>query len=265
MATAEIQKQHAIDVHSEQAAIFETRYETMREGAYQDCFAYSRHRLNQFIERYLPARGDGLRLLDVGCGTGHHLAEWRTRGFTVAGVDGSAEMLARARELNPAAEIRQADVEALPFASASFDVVISLEVLRYLPSSTACIREIARVLKPGGMCLVTAAPRWNLNGYWLINRLASLVSLGDLTRLKQFFTTSRRLRREFAAAGFDVPHIHGVYGGPVNWVERLMPSALPTVLKVWEPVDAKLSDRAMLREFANMFLVSAVRGQRKQH
>ena len=259
MSQTELQKERAIAVHSSQASIFDTRYETMQAGAYQDCFAYSRHRLEQFMQRYLPARGDGLRLLDVGCGTGHHLANWRARGFAVAGVDGSAEMLARARELNPAAEIHQADVESLPFATGSFDVVISLEVLRYLPNSAPCIREIARVLKPGGMCLVTAAPLWNLNGYWLINRLASLVSLGDLTRLKQFFTTSGRLHREFAAAGFDVPKIHGVYGGPVNWVERLVPSALPAVLKVWEPVDAKWSDRAVGREFANMFLVHGVR------
>lgn len=260
MATAEIQKQHAIEVHSEQAATFDARYEAMQRGTYQDCFAYSRHRLNQFMQRYLPARGDGLRLLDVGCGTGHHLAEWQARGFTAAGVDGSAEMLARARELNPTAEIQQADVEALPFATASFDVVISLEVMRYLPSSTACLREMARVLKPGGMCLVTAAPLLNLNGYWLINRLASRVSLGDLTPLKQFFTTSGELRREFTAAGFAAPTVHGVYGGPINWVERLMPAALPAVLKAWEPVDARVSDWAVMREFANMFLVHAVRG-----
>jgi hypothetical protein len=83
-------------------------------------------------------------------------------------------------------------------------------------------------------------------------------------RLKQFFTTSGRLRREFTEAGFAPPEINGVYLGPVNWIERLSPGALPRMLKLWEPVDAAISNKPVLKEFSNMFLVCAKRESTKK-
>ncbi len=139
--------------------------------------------------------------------------------------------------------------------------MLCVEVLRYLPASDRCIAEMARVLKPGGICLATATPLLNLNGYWLINRIASSVRVGDLVRLKQFFTTAGRLRREFLAAGFNKPDVHGVYIGPVNWVERLAPKMLSRALKTWEPADAALAGLPLLRQFSNMFLVHAIRNR----
>jgi len=261
MSSSEIQKQLAIDQHSIQADEFARRYRELEEDGYRSCFAYSRKRLADLLDSYLPKQGGGLSLLDVGCGTGHHMASLRERGFEVAGVDGSGEMLDQARANNPGAEIRLADVEALPFADQSFDLVLCVEVLRYLPDSSRCIAELARVLKPGGICLATAAPILNLNGYWLVNRAANLVRIGDLVRLKQFFTSSRRLRSEFAGAGFMMPSIRGVYLGPINWVERLIPSALPRLLKAWEPVDKTIADAPVVREFSNMFLVHGVKAE----
>jgi hypothetical protein len=118
---------------------------------------------------------------------------------------------------------------------------------------------MARVLKPGGVCLTTAAPLLNLNGYWLVNRIANLKKVGNLVQLKQFFTMSRRLRRGFVSAGFRKPTIRGVYVGPINWVERLVPAALPAVLNAWEPIDGRLADLPVLREFSNMFLVCGIK------
>ncbi|HSL81019.1 MAG TPA: class I SAM-dependent methyltransferase, partial [Pseudolabrys sp.] len=182
MEPAEIQKRRAIETHTLQADEFAASYVEGETDAYRSCFNYSRLRLDEWLERYLPRRGDGFRLLDVGCGTGHHIARLRERGFEVAGVDGSEEMLNHARVNNPGAEIRHADVESLPFADASFDYVICIEVFRYLPSLDRCTEEIARVLKPGGLCLATAAPALSLNGYWVVNRIANLVQIGDLVR-----------------------------------------------------------------------------------
>jgi ubiquinone/menaquinone biosynthesis C-methylase UbiE len=261
MDPAEVQKQQAIGQHSRQADQFADRYRDLGSSVYASCFSYSRWRLDALLRQYLPERGEGLRLLDVGCGTGHHMASLRERGFQVAGVDGSEEMIAHARANNPGAEIKVADVDTLPFPDSSFDFVLCIEVLRYLPDFTKCASEIARVLKPGGVCLVTAAPLFSLNGYWLVNRIASRVRVADLVHLKQFFTTSRRLRRTFQVAGFNDPRVHGVYLGPVNWVERLAPSLLPRTLKAWESVDSAITDRGMTREFSNMFLVQGVRAR----
>lgn len=248
----------AIESHSDDAAKFAESYE--QSGPYRSTFAYSRHRLDAFTARYLPSEANGATLLDVGCGTGHVLSALRERGFTGSGVDGSEAMLKHARRVNPGVEFTQGYVTSLPFEDDSFDWVVCIEVLRYLPRPEGCLREIARVLRPGGHCLVTATPRFNLNGYAVINRLALSVPQRRLTRLRQFFTTSRRLKRQLSSAGFDSVVVHGVYLGPVNWLQRLAPRATPRALRAWEPIDRVLSDRPLFRDVSNMYLGYARHG-----
>ncbi len=259
MITQEVQKKEAIQTQSDRADQFAESYETLTTEAYEDCFKYSRHRLHKLLEKYLPQQGNGLRLLDAGCGTGHHIAQLRTRGYEVAGVDASKEMLEHARVNNPDSVVLEADVEEIPLPDESFDIVLSIEVLRHLPHSAKSIAEMSRLLKPGGFCLVTATPLLNLNGYALINKMAHNVKIGDLAQHKQSFHTSARLRKEFTAAGFSSVQIHGVYIGPVNWIARIFPKSLSAMLKKWESVDEALTDKSGFRELSNMFLIKAVK------
>jgi len=249
----------AVDVHSRQASEFAASYDAYEHDPYGSCFTYSRMRLEKALEQYLPRSGNGQRALDVGCGTGYHLYALADRGFDVAGVDGSPDMLKRARVHNPRAELHEADVASLPVADASFDLALCIEVLRYLPDPDRCISELARVLRPGGVCLATAAPLFSVNGYPLVNRVALAAPMGDLVRLKQFFTTPGRLDRQFQKAGFRDIEVRGVYTGPINWVEHVAPRRLPSFLRRWEPIDQRLADRPKLRGMSNMLLVKAVR------
>ena len=253
------QRQSAVEVHSEQAAEFVASYDAYERDAYASCFAYSRMRLKRMLDEHIPPNGDGLRALDVGCGTGHHMSALAARGFEVAGIDGSDHMLEEARAANPGAELQRADVASLPFSDDSFDLVLCVEVLRYLADPNSCITEIARVLRPDGVCLATATPLFSLNGYALINRLAVFAPIGDFVRLKQYFTTPACIRRRFEAAGFRDVEVGGVYTGPVNWVERLTPQRLGSFLRRWESVDRRLADHRMLRGVSNMLLVRAFR------
>lgn len=259
MITQEVQKKEAIQTQSDRADQFAESYETLKTEAYEDCFKYSRHRLHQILEKYLPQNGNGLRLLDAGCGTGHHLAQLRERGYEVAGVDASKEMLEHARLNNPDSVILEADVEEIPLPDASFDIILSIEVLRHLPRSAKTIAEMSRLLKPGGFSLVTATPLLNLNAYALINKMAHSVKISDLAQHKQSFHTSARLRKEFTEAGFSSVEIHGVYIGPINWVARIFPKGLSAALKKWESIDEALADKSVLRELSNMFLIKAVK------
>jgi ubiquinone/menaquinone biosynthesis C-methylase UbiE len=252
------QADHAVEVHSEQAATFAARYADA--DPHGSVFAYSRMRLDRLLDEYLPPTSESLKLLDVGCGTGDQIARWRGIGYEASGVEPSERMLEYARKNNPGADLRAAKANDLPYANQEFDRVVSIEVLRYLEDSTAGIAEMARVLKPGGVCLATAAPLFSLNAYPLVNRAALALPQRRLTKLKQFFTTARRLERQFAAAGFDRVEVHGVYLGPLSWVERLAPKALPRFLRTWERVDERLADRPVLRDLGNMYLVHAIRG-----
>ena len=222
-------------------------------------FCYSRKRLNQLLDTYLPKNGKGLRLLDVGCGTGYHLSRYKDRGFDIVGVDGSEEMLKEARQANPEIEFRQCDVDTVPFENDSFDIILCVEVFRYLPDITPTVREMSRVLKSNGVALVTASPVFQANLYPIVNRFVTAAKIDRLTQLKQYFHTSGKLRNEFRGAGFADVEVHGVYGGAINWVERIAPSIVPGVLKGWEKIDDKIADAPVLKNFSNMFLIYAER------
>lgn len=253
------EERDAVRVHTEQAALFRDRYEALPADPYGSCFAYTRYRLQSYLDRLLPAAAPGARLLDLGCGTGHHLEWARGRGYAVAGTDGSEAMLAEARRLNPEADLRVAPVDSVSFTDASFDAVLCIEVLRYLPDVAPCLREMARVLKPGGVAVVTASPLFNVNGYPLFNRAALRVRWGRAVRLRQYFHTSPGLRRQFRAAGFHDVATHGVYMGVINWAERVSPSRLGGFLRAFESVDARITDLPGLRDLSAMLLVHARR------
>lgn len=97
----------------------------------------------------------GGRVLDVGCGPGHLAARLADRGLHVAAIDLDPAMVERARRrLAARAETAVADVAALPFPDASFDVVVSTLSMHHWADHAAGLAEVARVLRPGGVALV---------------------------------------------------------------------------------------------------------------
>lgn len=94
------------------------------------------------------------RVLDVGCGTGVVSVTAALRGAVVTGLDLTPELLARARENAAVARVdvdwHEGDVEALPFADGTFDVVTSQFGHMFAPRPDVAMREMLRVLKPGG-------------------------------------------------------------------------------------------------------------------
>jgi SAM-dependent methyltransferase len=98
----------------------------------------------------------GTRLLDAGCGAGLLALLASLRGARVSAVDASPELLAVARRRLPTADLREADLEALPFGDASFDAVTAVNSIFYAADMAAATRELVRVARPGGRVVVTA-------------------------------------------------------------------------------------------------------------
>jgi ubiquinone/menaquinone biosynthesis C-methylase UbiE len=101
----------------------------------------------EIVERY----GAGKQVLEVGCGTGLILDRVARFAASARGIDLSAGMLAKAAERGLA--VAQASATELPVADASVDVAYSFKVLAHVPDITAAMREMARVVRPGGFVI----------------------------------------------------------------------------------------------------------------
>jgi demethylmenaquinone methyltransferase/2-methoxy-6-polyprenyl-1,4-benzoquinol methylase len=189
--------------------------------------------------RFLVARvpADGGHVLDVATGTGLVAAELVRRGFTVTGADQSVQMLERARQrFGNRVELVEAAAESLPFDDASFDHLTVTYLLRYVDDPGATLRELARVVRPGGRVASLefgvpgglARPAWELyvraglplagralrNGWREVGDF-----LGDSIRdYWRAYPVERQLEL-WAAAGLDDLHVRrlSLGGGVVMW------------------------------------------------
>ncbi len=124
---------------------------------YERCF------IPAIFGQWPPQRADAAsigpcdRVLDVGCGTGVLAREAADRvgpEGRVTGFDLNESMLAVARQARPEIDWRQGDAAELPFDDASFDVVASQFMLMFVPDQAAVLKEMWRVLAPGGRLAV---------------------------------------------------------------------------------------------------------------
>jgi ubiquinone/menaquinone biosynthesis C-methylase UbiE len=119
------------------------------------------------LAAHLP---NGGRVLDVGCGAGFTVLELVQQGYQVSGVDFAPNMIIRAqreaKNRHLAVDFRVADAESLPYNTASFDAVIALGLMGNLTQDQPTLREMHRVLKEGGL-LVLSMPNYCGLDRWL--------------------------------------------------------------------------------------------------
>ena len=142
-----------IELHKRLAAHYEDRY----RDAFSQVFQQEWNRALLAINR-VPAE----RVLELGCGSGILLKELKARSRFVVGFDVSPDMMQMARPLG--APLVTGNGSVLPFRDASFDLVSCRGVLHHLPDVPAALREIHRVLRPGGE-LILSEPS---NDWWLV-------------------------------------------------------------------------------------------------
>jgi ubiquinone/menaquinone biosynthesis C-methylase UbiE len=116
---------------------------------------------------------EGERVFDCGCGMGFYLmALGKLRKLRLVGLDGDMERLEWARREKVPASLLNGNIFQLPFAGESFDKVLMSEVLEHLSDDVLGLKEIFRVLKPGGIMALSVPhenyPYWwdPINGTW---------------------------------------------------------------------------------------------------
>ena len=182
-------------------------------------FAVSAEAYDRFMGRYsvplapgladLAGVAEGDRALDVGCGPGALTAELvrRLGAASVTAVDPSESFVAACRERNPGVEVLQAAAETLPFRDGTFDVAAAQLVVHFMPEPVTGLRELARVLRPGG---TVAACVWDhaggqgpLSVFWTAARRLD-PAVDDESRLPG--TAAGQLGALFAEAGLGDIH-----------------------------------------------------------
>ncbi len=180
-------------------------------------------RIEQGLVFESAGRLDGLRVLDVGSGDGAFAAEAARRGAVVTGIDPDPAMraaaAARVRALGVDLRLDDGRAEQLPFADESFDIVFAVTVLCFVADGDAAIREMARVLRPGGRLVLGELNRWSS---WAALRWVKGLA-GSRTWRSARFRTASQLRRSMAAAGLSVVSVDGaVFYPQLATAARLM-------------------------------------------
>jgi ubiquinone/menaquinone biosynthesis C-methylase UbiE len=152
-----------------------------------------------YAETYIAAHfASDSRLLDLGCGAGVLTEKLLERGFKVTAADASQDMLdlsaQRLRHFPEASyTLRHANCLDLPFADGEFDVIVCLGMFGYFDEVSQALREIHRVLRPGGTLIISV-------------RNANTQHLFDLFQLlKEPFRQLRQLYRRLARPVLDLP------------------------------------------------------------
>jgi ubiquinone/menaquinone biosynthesis C-methylase UbiE len=138
-------------------------------GEVRSFMTVRQERVLQFVDELKLPRG--AHVLDAGCGPGYLLEALARRGLQAYGMDAAAGMLRSAQVRLDAARpafpvsLEQGNIERLPYADASFDLVCSTGVIEYLKQDATMLREVLRVLRPGGSLVLPVTNLWSPVNY----------------------------------------------------------------------------------------------------
>ena len=221
-------------------------YDRMVEGASWDARTNSHEterRLRLVFDDLLADRDlRGARLLDGGSGGGHFSAEASRRGARVTSLDVGPNVLAEVAKRCESERVVGSILE-IPFPDGAFDVVLSTEVIEHTPDPERGVRELCRVVKPGGTLVLTAP-----NRLWQpVVRLATTLGLRHYSGYENFLW-AHRARALVRDSGLVVERFLGF-------------NVLPLFDRRFEPLLA-LADRRLGEAVPDGFVNFAIRARR---
>lgn len=142
----------------------------------------------------------GMPILEIGTGTGAMLNHLCQAGLDIRGVEISAKHIAKARDRFGDLPVSKVDGVDLPFDDDSFDAAISFDVIEHIPDPDAHLREMTRVLRPGGRYLIQTPNKWT-------NTVFETIRHRSLTSWREehcSLHTRSELVKRFDKHGYDV-------------------------------------------------------------
>ncbi|HSY97803.1 MAG TPA: methyltransferase domain-containing protein, partial [Steroidobacteraceae bacterium] len=208
----------------------------------------------------------GMRVLDICCGPGMLAAGALERDAEAVGLDFSAQAVELARRLVPEGRFQQGDAQALPFPAGSFDAVLCGYGIMHLPEPAAALREMLRVLRPGGRAVLSA---WDAAGVGFTLVYEAVRARGSmdvaLPHGPDFFQfgSPERMQAALAEVGFTDA---SAYSFDLNWhlanADRYIESILTGTVRARAVLAAQSGDaaagvRSYIAEYLTRFRSSA--------
>jgi ubiquinone/menaquinone biosynthesis C-methylase UbiE len=159
--------------------------------------AHHRH-LNDFIQQAVLALPAGSKVLDGGCGTSIWLNPAIEQHIRYTGVDAQEKAISYGRKTFPQRTYRRADLYHLPFPDNTFAAVVMREVLEHIRRPEEALREVSRVLKPGGVFIMTTPNYHNL-----------LLHLVENLYHRFYLRTFRPFEEDMHPSKFNGPQLRG--------------------------------------------------------
>jgi SAM-dependent methyltransferase len=209
--------------------------------------------------RFIESTGllqPGVRVLEIGSGTGTLLHRLRLQGHDARGVEVNAALIDESRRWHGDLPLQLVAGTELPFPDGAFDVVMSFDVFEHIPDTDAHLREVRRVLRPGGSYLIQTPNKWTNVVFESIRWRSFTKFREDHCSLHSLAELRRRLTAHgFSVRAWDVPVVNEFFRGKIRrhlgWpgiaaLAVVNPDRLPLALRTNLYVSATLHDAAAL-------------------
>ncbi|HHT9118146.1 MAG TPA: methyltransferase domain-containing protein, partial [Candidatus Hypogeohydataceae bacterium YC38] len=209
------------------------------------------------FELLRPAPGE--RILEVGCGSGRDMILFSSKGARYVGLDYDYKIVGVAKKKlvkeKGMGTLTVADATELPFKDCSFDKVSCSEVLEHIPEYKKALKEINRVLRPGGKATLTLPNRHSFKGLarWYRSLMYRVFNRSDLHPYDEW-KTRKELKMALRESGLEVQEEMGV-----NFIPEPFgyPSLCKTIIGIVESVENKI--KWLLPGWGNTLAVLAVK------
>lgn len=193
------------------------------------------------------------KILEIGSGKGRLLNHFFKKGYDIRGVELNPGYIAASRELFGELPVSVADSEKLPAADASLDVVMSFDVLEHIPDTDGHLREVNRVLKPGGYYLLQTPNKWTNTVFETIRWKSFTAWKVQHCSLHNFWQLRKRCEKHgFSVKYYAIPLVNDFFRSKVEaylgkfgllLLKVVNPDALPMPLRTNFFITARKEDR----------------------
>jgi SAM-dependent methyltransferase len=181
-----------------------------------------------------------LRILEIGCGKGAILSRLNAAGHRCNGIDIDRDAVRECCAVHPELSVEFGSGDSIPFPPASFDVVLSFDVLEHIRDSGRHIAEVKRVLTPGGRYLLQTPNKWTNIPFETLRHVRKMhlgpvaayrSAIEDHCALHNYWQLRRRLESSgFELTFFDVPVVNDYFRQKMRNYLGLLGPALLAVL-----------------------------------